>query len=623
MPSNKQCVTLLAAMLAGCAAYSPPQPSSIYPPALPASGNHIQVEPDAPRGAIPEPVKSTGLLPPPKPSSKPQTYSVVVNEVPVKELLFALARDSGMNIDVYPTIQGVVTLNAIDETLIAILDRVVKQVDDLRYEIDGKVIRVMPDTPYLKTYRVNYVNIERTTELDATVDTGIAKTGAGTAGGGSNALNTKIRSVSKSEFWKKLHENVTKLLKDSDKKVPQETVRELAKGFAERSMSGKSETKGTGSTGFNVGGAGGTQVKGDGNKVVGSAAGSGAAGSGDQVVQADAEDKQKLEYEKGYQRFLHEEAASVITNSETGMLAVRATSKQHRAMQEFLEGVLEVSQRQVLIEATIVEVKLSDAYQGGVDWARVADTGKMAQELIPLKPTLVSPTQPNGFSFVFKTNSSTVGNISAAVKLLERFGDIKVHSSPKLMALNNQTAVLQAVDNEIYFTMKVSPSVITTMGITPPAYETQPQSVAVGVVMAVTPQINENGHVALTIRPTISRIVDYVVDPNPDLSKAGVINRVPVVQVRTMESVLQAKSGQVLVMGGLMQDKIVKKRDGLPVLSRIPTFGDVFSYRDDVSEKSELVIFLKPTVLDGVGSEDEDRLMADYLHLLPKPTARR
>ena len=327
MPSNKQWMTLLAAMLAGCTAYSPPQPSSVYPPTLPPSGNHIQTGQDAPRGNIPDPVMTASFVPSPKPSSKPQTYSVVVNEVPVKELLFALARDSGMNIDVYPTIRGIVTLNAIDETLTAILDRVVKQLDDLRYEIDGKVIRVMPDTPYLQTYRVNYVNIERETTLESTVDTGVAKTGVvGTgAGGGVNALSTKIKSTSKSKFWENLKQNVEQLLKDTDKRVEQDSVQASVKDFASQNMSGTTAASGTGSAGFNTGGAGGTQVKGDKNTVTGSS-GSGAAGSGEQLVQSDTEASQKRAHEAGVQRFLFREKASVIANPETGMLAVRATS---------------------------------------------------------------------------------------------------------------------------------------------------------------------------------------------------------------------------------------------------------------------------------------------------------
>lgn len=608
---------LLSALVAGCAT---------YPPAIPESEGHIKAEQRTTRSAdIPAPVRTSSFLPPPQPTVKPQTYSVVVNEVPVKEILFALARDSGRNIDVYPTIRGVVTLNAIDETLDAILDRIVKQVDDLRYEVDGNVIRVMPDTPYLQTYRVNYVNIERETTMESSVDSTVAKTGtvgtSGTGGGASgpgNSLTAKIKTTSKSKFWELLKQNVEQLLRDTDKRIEQDSVQTQAKEFASQNMSGSTTASGSGSAGFNVGGQSDTKVQGSGNTVAG-ARGSGAAGAGDQSVQSEAKADQQKSLEAGLQRFQFREKASVIANSETGMLAVRATRRQHQAMQEFLKGVLEVAKRQVLIEATIVEVELNNSYQGGIDWSRLASTGAMTQSMLG-QFGMVNNT--NNFTFTYATNSSHVGNISATVKLLETFGDIKVLSSPKLMALNNQTAVLQAVDNQIYFTVKVTPGTLSTNGtmLTPTAYETEPHTVAEGVVMTVTPQINESGRVGLTIRPTISRIVGYANDPHPELKKAGITNQVPILQVRTMESVLQVSSGQILVMGGLMQERSARNRDGVPVLARLPGFGDLFSFRNDVSKKSELVVFLRPTVIED-NSLAEHELMSNYNHYLPQPPA--
>jgi general secretion pathway protein D len=558
------------------------------------------------------------FVPPPKASVKPQTYSVVVNEVPVKELLFALARDSGRNIDVYPTIRGVVTLNAINETLDAILDRIVKQVDDLRYEVDGNVIRVMPDTPYLQTYRVNYVNIERETTMESSVDSTVTKTGTVGAGGGSsgsgNSLSAKIKTTSKSKFWELLVKNVEQLLRDSDKQVPQDSVQTLAKEFASQTMSGSTTASGSGSAGFNVGGQGGTKVQGSGNTVAGNQ-GSGAAGSGDQSVQSDAMANQQKSLQAGLQRFQFQERASVIANPETGMLAVRATKRQHLAMQEFLKGVLEVAKRQVLIEATIVEVELSDGYQTGVDWNKLANTGAITQSMIGGNLGVA----PN-LTFTYTNNNSRVGNISATVKLLESFGNIKVLSSPKLMALNNQTAVLQAVDNQIYFTVKVNPAIpgTATSPYTPATYETEPHSVAEGIVMTVTPQINESGRVALTIRPTISRIVGYANDPNPVFETAQAKNKIPILQVRTMESVLQVSSGQIAIMGGLMQERTARNWDGVPVLARLPSLGDIFKFRDDASKKSELVVFLRPTVIED-NSSAEQELMSNYNHFLPQP----
>lgn len=599
--------------LSGCASYPPP---------IPVSQNHLQAEPPSKDANIPAPVKMGMFVPPPTASIKPHTFSVVVNEVPVKELLFALARDSGRNIDIYPTIRGVVSLNAIDETLDAILDRIVKQVDDLRYEIDGNVIRVMPDTPYLQTYRVNYVNIERETSMESSVDTIIAKTGTTSTGSGSsgpgNSLSAKIKTTSKSKFWELLQQNVKKLLEDTDKRVEQDSVQMQAKEFASQNMSGSTTASGSGSAGFNVGGQGGTKVQGSGNTVAGNQ-GSGAAGAGNQSVDSNAKADQQKSLEAGLQRFQFREKASVIANSETGMLAVRATRRQHQAMQEFLKGVLEVAKRQVLIEATIVEVELNNSYQGGIDWSRLASTGAITQSMLG---QFGVANNNNNFTFTYATNSNRVGNISATVKLLETFGDIKVLSSPKLMALNNQTAVLQAVDNQIYFTVKVNPALPATLTSppTPATYETEPHAIAEGVVMTVTPQINESGRVGLTIRPTITRIIDYVNDPNPVFMGAPIQNRFPILRVRTMESVLQVSSGQILIMGGLMQEKSSRNRDGVPVLARLPGFGDLFSFRNDESRKSELVVFLRPTVIED-NSSIEQELMSSYNHFLPNSPA--
>src|SRR5919206_3355269 len=117
----------------------------------------------------------------PKSTITPPTYSVVVNEVPVKELLNALARDTRQNIDIHPALQGLVSLNAIDETLPAILERVARQVN-VRVRTEGNTIVVTPDTPYMKTYRVNYVNVTR--NISSTVNVTGEIGGTPTAGGG-------------------------------------------------------------------------------------------------------------------------------------------------------------------------------------------------------------------------------------------------------------------------------------------------------------------------------------------------------------------------------------------------------------------------------------------------------
>ncbi len=127
---------------------------------------------------LPPVTSTTTFTPPPKPKAKVTTYSVVVHEVPVKELLLALSRDTKENIDVHPGLSGLVSLNAIDETLPSILERISKQVN-MRYRVDGRTIVVEPDTAYLKTYKVNYVNMTRDTTSSISVSGQVGSTRAG------------------------------------------------------------------------------------------------------------------------------------------------------------------------------------------------------------------------------------------------------------------------------------------------------------------------------------------------------------------------------------------------------------------------------------------------------------
>ena len=164
------------------------------------------------------------------------------------------------------------------------------------------------------------------------------------------------------------------------------------------------------------------------------------------------------------------------------------------------------------------------------------------------------------------------------------------------MAINNQSALLKVVDNEVYFTTDVEtvPGSVNQNALV--TVDTDVNTVPVGFVMAVTPFIDGNEVVTLNVRPTISRIIDFVTDPNPELARAGVTSEIPVIQVREIESVLKIENGDTAVIGGLMQDQIDKSTTGVPILSSIPVLGALFRYQDDQYVKSELVIFIRPVV---------------------------
>ena len=209
-------------------------------------------------------------------------------------------------------------------------------------------------------------------------------------------------------------------------------------------------------------------------------------------------------------------------------------------------------------------------------------------------------------------NAAAGGSLSSTIKLLDSFGRTRVLSSPRLMVLNNQTAVLKVVDNRVYFTVKAD--TVTNQTTSTTTFTTTQNVVPVGFIMNVTPQISDADMVTLDVRPTVTRIIDTVSDPNPSLAAANVTSLIPVTQTREMESVLKVASGQTAVLGGLMLDSFEGRRDGIPIASRIPVVGDFFSNRNDLAQKSELVIFIRPIVVREASVEGD---LAEYRRYLP------
>ena len=545
-------------------------------------------QPAAPRAPPPAPVKAAPALAAPKPSAPVPTYTVVVNDVPVKDLLFSIARDTQYNIDLHPGIAGRVSLNAVQEPLPAILDRIARQAD-LRYEMNGRTVSIMPDTAYIKTYRVNYVNVSRNTASSIGVSSQISSTGSsanvvgGQSGASGNNSNTSVVGASKNEFWNELSENIRNILystkandlKTQEKAFFENVERSRAYGAALAQSDPKFKSKFDDQTTDQIRAsipAVSTEAKGDTDK-------------------------------------------EVIVNPIAGTIAVFATQRQHETIGKYIDQVMTGALRQVLIEATIVEVNLKDQYRAGIDWSKALQgaTGWSINTLGGGTSALASALTP----FVQATYTKSGENsFTAAIDLLESFGKTKVLSSPKLMALNNQTAILKVVNNLVYFNVKADTTTNNNFART--SFTTTPQTVPIGIVMSVMPQINENGIVSLTVRPTITRQVGFVEDPNPELKKVNVSNRVPVIQVREMESLLQVRSGQTVILGGLIQDDSNNARDGIPGLSRPEGLGAVFGQHERINSQTELVIFLRPIVVSSPTLESDE--LRQFQRLLPGST---
>ena len=574
-------LVLLVGGLTACAAPAPPKLSSQH--LLP--GNLVA-------GTVPDFVNAAPLPPPPRPSVRQELYSVVMKNVSVQDLLFALARDAKLNVDIHPSISGSVTMNVRDQTLTEILDRVARQVD-LRYEVNGMNLSILPDSAYLKHYRVDYPNVQRDAKSSIAIATNLA-----TGGGAGNASISSIESTSNNRFWVTLNSNLVDLLRETDKLSP-EASRPIAPGQAGQNVPGQASSPALPAP----------------LSAVGSAVAAASGGATAPLAPASA----------AVPRSLFREAASVIANPETGVISVRATQSQHAKVGDFLSRVLSSARRQVLIEATIVEVDLSNRFQQGIDWSLLQTAGANAGTGITIRPTggggnglqtggVVSSMASLGFKQFRLWNGDA--DLSAMLSLLESFGTLKVLSSPKVSVLNNQSSVLKVVDNKVYFTIAVTPGIAATATTpaTPATYSTDIKTVPIGFLMTVVPQISESSEVTLNLRPTISRITGYATDPNPVLAQNNLVNRIPEVQTREMESVLRVQSGEIAILGGLMQDSRNNNTDGVPGLNQVSVFGELFKYRNNSTSKSELVIFLRPTVLRDASLNADFK---DFRGLLP------
>jgi len=575
-------VLLLALGLTACASNAP----------APGAGH---LRPQAAAQGQPPALVDAPLLPPPPSTAraKADVFSVSVHNVDIRSLLFAIARDARLNLDVHPDLAGTVSMNAIDQTLPEILDRAALQVN-MRYEMEGRNLFVMPDAPVLRHYRVDYLNVAREARSEIGASTSIARGGSG--GGAGNSSNSTLTNNSHNRFWETLTQNIRDLLRETDKIIPE-------------------------------GGEAAAPAAAPAPAPAPAPAASAPAGVAAPVTPAPAPARFR-------------ESASVIANPETGVISVRATYRQHMRVREFIDRVMKSAGRQVMIEATIVEVNLSDEYQQGINWTvvrnglpllQVGPAGSVLPSGVPVSgviPSMASITP----SFTSIGANSTM-QLFAALRLLESFGNTKVLSSPKISALNNQAALLKVTEDLVYFTLSANYTPGSAGSAPTFTLTSTPNTVSVGLVMSVMPQVGEGDEVTLILRPTLSRVVSYVDDPavpiylaqarNDGINVSEISSRIPQIQTREMESVIKVRSGDTAVLGGLMRDDVSGTTDQTPGIGSVPGLGELFKYKKKASSKSELVIFLRPTVVSSASLTGDHQPFEPHLSEALRPMPER
>ena len=289
-----------------------------------------------------------------------------------------------------------------------------------------------------------------------------------------------------------------------------------------------------------------------------------------------------------------EEQRKVITNPQAGVAVVTAMPKELAAVREFLNKAKLSVKRQVIIEAKILEVQLSDAHQSGINWNAINGQlllNKNASEFgADVSITEVSEGVGQVFSSLVR-----ISDITQLLSLLKTQGDLQVLSSPRVATVNNQKAVIR-VGSDRFFVTGLSNSTISNASSTTSSPDIELSSFFSGISLDVTPQIADDGDVILHIHPVVSTVTEE--QKNIVVGDEAFTLPLALRDIRESDSIVKAASGQVIVLGGLMQERVEQARGRRPGLAEIPVAGNLFKTNNNSAVKSELIILLKPIVVD-------------------------
>lgn len=489
-------------------------------------------------------------------------FDLAVNNAPAGQVFMAIVSGTRYSMVVHPGVKDLISVNLRDVTVFEALDTI-REVYGYEYKMQGNRILIEPLSLQTRVYQVNYLISHRKGKTEVRVNSGsisdaVANTGAGAQPGttsGTGVSTTALESVrvsttSNNDFWAEID-------------------------AALHAIVGK------------------------------------------------------------------EGGRNVVVSPQSGVIVVRALPSELRGVADFLKAMQVVIERQVMLEAKIIEVQLSDSHQTGVNWAAFSQgansrlaggllgPGSVLQPSGPVSAfTSRNPDGSVAFSSLLSSNPASPGSIAAGagipgtlfglafqtsnfaalISFLETQGNLQVLSSPRIATLNNQKAVLKVGTDEFFVTNITTNT--TTTGVT----STQSPTITTapffsGVALDVTPQIDANNQIILHIHPSVSRVIEKT--QNIDLGTSGTF-RLPLASSTISESdtIVRVSNTNIVAIGGLMNEVTTRDSSGVPVLGNLPGVGNLFSSKSRSVRKSELVILLKPTVIENDASWRQDILDA-------------
>jgi MSHA biogenesis protein MshL len=520
--------------------------------------------PDAVEAALLPPLPALTAQLPKARAVLDERFNVAFNQVPVQQFFNSIVAGTRYNMLIHPEVSGTITAHLKDVTLFEALDAV-RELYGYDYKVEGTRIYIRPLTMQTRMFKVNYLTATRKGKSNVRVSSTSVNTAGPTTSGqiGNNSNNSNI---------------------------PQQVnngVQQTQEDASNVTTSSDSNFWGDLKTALDalIGGAG--------------------------------------------------EGRSVVISPQSGVIVVRAMPEQLRNVDQYLKATQLAVERQVILEAKILEVQLNTGFQTGINWASFASfkTGhdnrvsggflSPGTGLAPLPfaggqpPTLTSGgtagiSASTGFSLANAANNAgslfglafQTSNFAAMISFLESQGSVHVLSSPRIATINNQKAVLKIGTDEFFVTgVSTTTNSNATGNTTSPNVTLQP--FFSGVVLDVTPQIDDEGNIMLHVHPSVSQVT--TVNKVINLGSAGSLN-LPLAASSTseMDSMVRGQDGQIVAIGGLMRQSTTSDRSQVPGAGDIPIVGALFRNKDEQIQKRELVVLIKPTIVDDASSWTQD-----------------
>ncbi len=474
-----------------------------------------------------------------------QRFDVKVKNVPAREFLMGLVQGTSHNMVVHPRVNGNITFDLKNVTVPEVME-IVRDVYGYEYEESNNGYQVYPNTMRTQIFKINYIDVSRAGESQMSVSSGQVTDVAGSNNGSSN------------------------------------------------SSSGSSSSNTSGNTRQTIPGS---------------------------QITTKSDSNFWSELRKSLNAMVAgKPGRNIVVNGNSGVVVVHAMPNELRAIRKFIDTTQTIMQRQVIIEAKILEVELSDGYQAGINWGAFGrSTGHNSSVTIgqtgggsifdsstsiidgntgnvnPSAYSAVNGTATSAFGGVFGIALQLGNSFSSFIELLQTQGDVQVLSSPQVSTINNQKAVIKVGTDEFFIT-DVESNTNTSSSTSSTQNNVELTPFFSGVALDVIPQISENDEIILHIHPTVSSVVEKT--KNISVSSTSTLS-VPlaVSAIRESDTIVKARNGQVVIIGGLMKNSTSDQDASVPGLSEIPILGHLFKHKKRAYTKSELVILLRPIII--------------------------